>query len=232
MLSYPSSVENVSTKQQDQKRRICIIYFPFRVVVITVEPAGIPSFVYSCIDTKSPLRFVRQIAESYAWILINRTRPNDIRALFVSKQQLLKRWEDFCTLCENKTFRWLQLNSESTILVMLWYYTRVMCHVGQTQNEKDQSISKGISESIRGVSFIVHVQVLFYWTTILLLALVISLEIETKFFSSDLVLPTTCLTLREICYRLAPVQSLSLDTTGSCSLGSRPWYTSLYRLST
>ena len=81
----------------------------------------------------------------------------------------------------------LQLSSESTKLVMLWYYTRVVCRVGQTQKGKDQSISKGIFESIRGVS-LAHAQDLFYWTTILLLSIVIILEIETEFFSSDLVL--------------------------------------------
>jgi len=139
--------------------------------------------------------------------------------------------EDFWTLYSNNGFRWLKLSSESTKLVMLWYCTRVVCRVGQTQKGKDQSISKGTFESIRAVS-LVHAQGLFYWTTILLLSIVIILEIETYFFSSDLVLPTTCLTLRESCYRLAREQSLSLDTSGSFSLWLLSWYTCLYRLST
>ena len=197
---------------------------------------------------KSPFRLVRQNAElsreiwpqgfssSHAWILIYRTRPIDPQVLLVSKPLIssiavVTLSEDVCALCGNNGFRWLQLSSESTKLVMLWYYTRVVCRFGQTQKGRDQSIFKDIFESIRGVS-LVHAQVLFYWTTILLLSLVTILEIETEFFSSDLVLLTTSLTLREIRYLLAREQSLSLDTSGSFSLWWLSWYTSLYRLST
>ena len=110
----------------------------------------------------------------------------DPQALFVSKPLIFSiavvtLSENFWTLYRNNGFRWLQLSSESKIsYVTILRAGSVSCWTDTKR--KDQSIlSKGMIESIRGVG-LVHAQIMFYWTTILLLSFVIILEIETEFF--------------------------------------------------